>query len=407
MTKVQNFSQFSNENNDNFQNKSLEINDLENEFVNENDKPIFQKVLNMEKNLLENSASEVLSPTPIFTRFDPKTGQDVTIIQQGTINILQGKTGTFKSSISEYFVSILLANANAKNTLGFRVTADCAVSYIDTERSVKDEFPLAIQRMREKAGFPKTYNVPNFFPMSIARAEREERVEYSKACLQIVRERTDKPIFAVLDVVTDCVSSFNNEKETMKLFDELRNFCDEFGATFLLVIHENPSSEKARGHTGTEGQNKASTVMQISLNSDDEDNELVKLKFLKMRNAHRIDSIYMCYSNVEKGLVLADDESVKREIEKQKKGLDLKCIVDFLEKILKDDAKEVSVIYTELSNEFNRDKRVFQNHIAEIIRQKYILYDQKGQPCTLDRVQGEQDKRKTFFTLVPLKTLEK
>ena len=71
-----------------------------------------------------------------------------------------------------------------------------------------------------------------------------------KVFIEAIRRQTSNPIFVLLDVVTDCISNFNDPVESMELFDYLGNLCENSGATFMLVIHQNPSSDKARGHTG-------------------------------------------------------------------------------------------------------------------------------------------------------------
>ena len=382
---------------------SLTVNELQKDFANSQN-PILKNLLKYNRQIIDAAAQDVIRRPALVSRYDAKNGDIVPIISQGTINIVQGKTGSFKSRLVELFCSLFLMNQSTCNTdflefIGalFKV----AVVYIDTERGITDEFPVAIQRIREKAGFDKTFEVDNFYPVSIAKCERTERIDAVKNWLQYVQSQTKLPLFVVLDVVTDCVASFNNDKESLKLFDDLRNFADDYNTTFLIVIHENPFSDKARGHTGTEGQNKASTILQIGFNSDSEESDLLKIRFLKTRNIAKPNPIFLQYSKEAHGLVLASDDLVRQQTEEKKKSFDIDLVKEHLEDFLSE-PKEVNEVYENLSKEFKKQIQTVKYKVAELIDNQYILHDGKGRECTITREKDSKDKRKVFLTLTPL-----
>jgi len=70
-----------------------------------------------------------------------------------------------------------------------------------------------------------------------------------------------KPHVVFLDGARDCIEDFNDQKESREFVTEilaqtLGNDCSLWG-----VIHVNPGTDKARGHLGTEWQNKCSDTL--------------------------------------------------------------------------------------------------------------------------------------------------
>lgn len=415
MAKLENFSDISKENQEKNKNNSLKINRLENENGSEFHSEKMTKILDMERQIAEIASKDVLMTPALFSLLIDD--DCIPIILQGGLSLLQGKTGTHKSRKAENLCAAALSkwhkyphdtilNRYLDDTipnryLGFVCNEYCVCVYLDTERSVNDEFPLAVQRIREKAGFQKTEQVPHFFALSLSQFERGERLEVIGLYLAYVQEQAKgKPIFVVIDVVTDCDETFNSDRGSMKMYDAFRQFSDMYNATFLLVIHENPFSEKARGHTGTEGSNKASTIMQIGFDGDSDNSQLLKVRFLKTRHSARPKPLYLTYSQIEKGLVLADEALIKKETDEKTKDANIAYLREFLENFLKDEPKDGEVVMSAVCEKFGREKRTMQDRIAEIIDEKQILY-KNGVECFLEKGKNEKDKRKTVLMLTP------
>ena len=107
--------------------------------------------------------------------------------------------------------------------------------------------------------------------------------------------------------------SNHDTKDSMKLIDMMNQTINRYDVTFLCLIHENPgSADKARGHLGTEILNKASTVIQIGFEKDSQNHntDLLKVAYLKCRSSKKHESFYVQYSDTEKGLILADFNTV-------------------------------------------------------------------------------------------------
>jgi hypothetical protein len=305
--------------------------------TNNGQKKHLTQLLKTQQRILMAASQAVVQSPAIISRFDAKNNDYVGIFRKGTINVIQGKMGTHKSRLAELLLSLLLkTEASPTDFLDFIRWGTYAFvcAYIDTERNQKEAFPMTIQNIREKAGYAPTHSVENFYPFSIKEFSRDERMNAVKECLAYIQLQTSQPMFVVLDVITDCVKSFNNDRDSLELYDHLGNMCDEFEATFLILIHENPNSEKARGHTGTEAGHKADVVMQIGYDAEGDGKDLMKLRFLKHRNAARPDPIYLKYSKEAKGLVLADDNEVREQLENKRKNFDVAFFKEAIEGIL-------------------------------------------------------------------------
>jgi hypothetical protein len=299
---------------------------------------VLAKLIQSNERILKVAESSIVF-TPAWVRLGP---ENIPIFSKGTINVIQGKAGVHKSRLAETFCALLLSATGKGDYCGFdryNLGAGYYVAYIDTERNSKEHFPAAVQRIRQNAGFDPTKNDGRLYPVSIKDHERKERLSAVKSWIEHVRGEMvakgvpDWNLFVVLDVVTDCTESFNNETQTMMLFDYLGNLCEDHNVTFLLIIHENPGSEKARGHAGTEAMNKADCQIQISYESgsNGEETDLIKIRFLKTRNAAKPKPLFLQYSKERNGLVSADADAVAHHLEARKKNTDDTDLLEALE----------------------------------------------------------------------------
>ena len=333
---------------------------------------------------------------------------DVPIIAKGTINLVQGKAGAHKSRLAENIASLLLGNK--RESLGFTkyTSMGYCVAYVDTERNTLEDFPAAIQRIRQGAGYLPTQDVPNFYPVSIKQEQREDRLLAVKTWISEVQSDMftrgvgDWNLLVILDVVTDCVRSFNNDSDALTLFDYIGNLCEDHGVAFLLLLHENPGTgEKARGHVGTEALNKANTQIQIGYErkEDGNDSELIKMKFLKCRNGQKPLPVYFQFSPLEKTLVSADPNAVKELLSEKTKAGKLEPTVEALQRFFSDGRKEAahSEIIGALCEMLGIADKTARMRISEMIAgQIPILYQGKAYKLEATRKRGST----TTYSLV-------
>ena len=276
------------------------------------------------------------------------------------------------------------------------------VCYIDTERNQREELPFAIQGMKLRAGYKLTDQPAEFRFTSIkAVRDRKDRFPAIEAFINHVRANTALHLFCLIDVVTDAGGDFNDPKEAMRLLDFLGILCDEHDATFLAVIHQNPGTEKARGHTGTEAANKASTALQIGFEKDasGNDTKLIRLKYLKLRRGERPEPLYLTFCKETNGLILADAASVAAHINHRKNKADSEDIADRLISLLSEGALPKNEVWTILESEFKAGNATIRGRLKTIITDPPAMFDEQGRAVVL----GEYSEgRNQFYRLNPI-----
>lgn len=356
--------------------------------------PLWLQLHQNEAHLLEMASKEIVFSAPVISR------EGIGIFRKGTFNVIQGKFGVHKSRLAELFCSVLLQNDICKTDfIGYEKDPDAvySVGYLDTERNIDEELPATIQSIREKSGYSKTEKMPNFYANSIKIINRKERLDALAIWIADIRQKDNNPLFIVLDVVTDCVESFNRDGESMLLFDFLGNLCDKHKVIFLLLIHENFGTEKARGHTGTEAANKASSVFQISFekNAKGDDTELIKLKCIKLRGAKKPSPIYMEYCDTTKGLISAQTQFIQDTLSERKAKVDVNLLKDELEVILANTLSQKELMQ-KLKLIFPCSENTIKERMEEIFTNQTPMYNSDGQVCQL-KIKREKGKQTMYY----------
>lgn len=353
-------------------------------------------ILETQKKLKEAKARTVIFSPPIISH------KDKPIIYPRTINVAQGQAGSFKSRVCELICSTLLWVVNSvvklevfTASLGFDVT----VCYVDTERNLTEQLPYALQSIQTKAGFRIDEHPERFDYISLMAVPRKERFNALREYLDYVREKYKTHIFIVLDVLTDCCQDFNRTDDSMELIDFLNLTINQYDVTFLCIIHENPGSAKARGHLGTELNNKASSVMQIGYEQDasGKDTDLIRVKFLKCRNTRKHDPFYLKYCDEFKGLVLANEVEVNKLSEQRKaKAMPIE-VAEKIEKYLSEKPMKGSELVEILTKDFNASERTIEERLKEIVDSD-TGFHVDGKPCQL--IKGKVG-RNVSYSLMP------
>ncbi|GAB3809508.1 hypothetical protein GCM10028819_51460 [Spirosoma humi] len=350
----------------------------------------------------EQLLSDIATKPVVFSPALIKRGE-AGIIGRGTINIIQGAYGSHKSRLAELFASMMLARDDEDpNFLVFykQTQEKFCVCYIDTERNLNEELPSAIQNIKLNAGFALEAQPKDFRFTSIKAIERPYRFGAIECFLRDVRENTKLHLFCLIDVVTDAIGDFNDSRESMKLFDFLGNLCDNYDATFMLVIHQNPGTEKARGHTGTEAANKASTALQIALERDANGNEtdIIKLRYLKLRRGKRPEAVLLQFSKEENRLVLADASQVAAHNNQRKHKADIEDITDRLVSLLTEGPMPKGEVHKKLQDEFDANNSTIRDRLKTIKEERPAMYNEDGRPVVLGEFRKGRDQ---FYQLNP------
>ena len=189
----------------------------------------------------------------------------------GAIGGIQFVTGHQKNGKTFFFAQLMAAilNPDCKRMEEYMPelryndelraeTAKPTVLYIDTEQEKENTVKVA-RRVHWLCGWELTEPNERFHVIWL-RAEDSNTTRWLKTKAAILKYR---PNAVFLDGIRDVINDFNDLKESAKIIDECMVMSTYLQCTLWSVLHENPGSEKMRGHLGTEAANKASDVFRV------------------------------------------------------------------------------------------------------------------------------------------------
>ena len=336
-----------------------------------------EQLLASQRKIAENKCKPISFSQPIVWQ------KENPVFFPKTINVIQGKAGVHKSRLAETICASLLKKTDCNNDLlGFKTNllTRYAICYVDTERNLSEQLPYSLQQIQLKAGYEINEDPYGFDYISLLEFGREERFDMLNLYLEHARKKFPIHIFIILDVITDCVFNFNDTKDSMKLIDMMNQTINRYDVTFLCLIHENPgSADKARGHLGTEILNKASTVIQIGFEKDSQNHntDLLKVTYLKCRSSKKHDPFFVQYSDTEKGLILADFNTINEVMDNKNQKAALDETIELISAILIEPTTKTTLI-ERLCFEMDCKERTVETRLKSIVTNKLEIPDANG-----------------------------
>lgn len=176
--------------------------------------------------------------------------EDCPVVVRDELTLITGQKKAFKSRILWKMVSSALGG-KPENCLGF-MAAKCPlkVVHLDTEQhsnSIKRQILGTLLSAGQDISWPH--------PNLVVYGGRRESVEVLREAIPYIL-KNHKPDILAIDVITDLVENFNDGLEANNLVRMLLRYAGEYHCAIVVSIHQNPGSEKERGHLGTELGNK-------------------------------------------------------------------------------------------------------------------------------------------------------
>lgn len=192
-----------------------------------------------------------------------------------------GTLGNFSASIGKakskktFNVSAIVAAA-LKNGTVLRYSASLPegkrrVLYVDTEQSPY-HCQKVIKRILRMCGMPTDKDHDNLEFFALRKYSPEERIEITR---QAIYNLPDIGL-VIIDGIRDFVYDINSPSESTKIITMLMQWTDERQIHIHAILHQNKGDENARGHIGTELNNKAETVLLVEKDSQSNDISCVK-----------------------------------------------------------------------------------------------------------------------------------
>ena len=180
-----------------------------------------------------------------------------------------GTLGNFSASIGKakskktFNVSAIVAAA-LKNGIVLQYAAELPDSkqkilYVDTEQSPY-HCQKVMKRIVRMAGLPLNEEPKNLDFLTLRRHTPEIRI----AVVETAIYNTEGLGLVIIDGIRDMVYDINSPSESTKIISKLMQWTDERQIHIHTILHQNKADENARGHIGTELNNKAETVLEVA-----------------------------------------------------------------------------------------------------------------------------------------------
>lgn len=208
---------------------------------------------------LKINPNEALSPPQIALQLkNTKTGEYGILGTLGNFSLIIGKAKSRKS----FYINIALAAAISTDLIFDRFKGELPskqneVLYFDTEQG-KYHVQLAVKRICKQIKIEEPANLHTYHLRSQTPAERLALIEFAIY-------NNDKIGMVVIDGIKDLITSINDESEATMIASKLLKWSEERNIHIIVVLHQNKSDTNARGHIGTELNNKAETVLSVTV----------------------------------------------------------------------------------------------------------------------------------------------
>lgn len=187
----------------------------------------------------------------------------VTIATLGNFSASTGKPKSKKT----FNVSAIVASAlSGKEVLRYKADLPSCknrILYIDTEQS-KCHCHKVLHRILSLAGLPTDQENDRiqFFVL------REYTPDQRRDIINWALHEEENIGLVIIDGIRDLIHDINSPSESLDIINELMRWSSYYELHIHTVLHLNKGDDNTRGHVGTELNNKAETVLQISKNNE-------------------------------------------------------------------------------------------------------------------------------------------
>jgi len=331
---------------------------------------------------------EVIPPPEIAWEIKDNSSEEFNILgTHGNFSLVKGKAKSKKS----FFINMAIAAAVGIGLLQNKLRGPLKdgfnqVLYFDTEQS-KYHVQKAVKRICTQIDVGVPSNLNTYGLRKSSPSERLKLVEYAI-------ENTPNLGFIVIDGIRDLITSINDETEASNIASKLLKWTEEFNIHIVVVLHENPGSDKARGHIGTELMNKAETVIALQVDKYDENVSIVSAGFCRNKAFKPF-----AFTITDEGLPEMIEDYVI-EMTSKKKGFDLLTLspedkFQVLKEVFENgeelkNGELVNQMKIVVNKSFNGRKGIGLNKIKKLITEsknkEWLIQDGYGKPYKLGKL---------------------
>ena len=179
-----------------------------------------------------------------------------------------GTLGNFSASIGKakskktFNVSAIAAAALINGTvLHYRACfpeGKRKILYVDTEQG-KNHCQIVLNRILKLAGLPKDCDADNLTMLALRKYSPEVRLAITEEAIGMIPDLG----LVIIDGIRDFIHDINSPGESTVVISKFMQWTDDRQIHIHTILHQNKGDENARGHIGTELNNKAETVLLV------------------------------------------------------------------------------------------------------------------------------------------------
>lgn len=346
-----------------------------------------EQIVNLSEKLLqyEIKANDVIPPPEVALKIE-----NAIIGTLGNILSIIGKAKSRKSFFIGMAVSAAVAKDNVISVLINELpSTQRNVLYFDTEQG-KWHVQKALKRICTITGIVEPKNLKTYGLRALNPIERAELIEYAIY-------NTPELGIIFIDGIKDLITSINDEEQATMIVSKLMKWSEEKNILIVTVLHQNKGDNNARGHIGTELNNKAETVLSISKSPE---NELVSIVSAEM--CRNIEPESFAFEIDQNGIPFVSDYQVN---DKPVKKLSKKELFElYKSEIVLDifaNFTDLGIGYGQLLDHFKRaylnksgetlGENNAKDYIKDLIETSYIFKSQTDNKYYLGTFETEND----------------
>lgn len=190
------------------------------------------------------------------------------IATPGNIVAISAQAKAGKSAVIGAMLSAVMSKPDC-DADNFGISANTsgggAILHFDTEQAVEDHDMVLRSAMRRAGVTTLTANICSFWLKGKTASECWSSIRM--ACRYFAKD-SGKLHSVFIDGVADLVNDVNDQKECNPLVSELEGLAVEYKCPVVTVIHQNPGTQKTRGHLGSQIERKAESNLQLEKDGD-------------------------------------------------------------------------------------------------------------------------------------------
>ena len=224
-------------------------------------------------------AESTISVTSTYEHSPVVLMVDDTVI--GTLGNFSASIGKAKSK-KTFNVSAIVASAlSGSSVLHYRSTFPenkRKILYIDTEQG-RYHCQLVLKRILRLADLPEYKNPDNLIMLALRKFSPKLRLAIVEQAIGTIPDLG----LVIIDGIRDFLYDINSPGESTDIISKFMQWTDDRQIHIHTVLHQNKNDEHARGHIGTELNNKAETIMQIEVDKEDKTISVIEAVHIRDR----------------------------------------------------------------------------------------------------------------------------